>query len=227
MCFAGFRTTRACPLSLLEAMGPRRGAVASDLPSGIPDVVDATPRPAGAGHDVAGVSACHRHLHGHRERTGRQNPPPPPHARAIEISVGGSCTDRWWMFYPTAPLRFRNGRSDGSSKSPLPCSGNVFYSRSARVPAGWRELPLKPWLWWNCRAGEVSARSRCPAAIVSEGSGLVGLPRVRQTRRERSDSGRAESFSRLRAHALLTVAAAPSGGAYSSQAATIPPPTRF
>jgi glycosyltransferase involved in cell wall biosynthesis len=119
------------PLSLLEAMGAGLVPVVSDLPSGIPEVVDAGNGMLVPVDDVAGYARAIIHLHRHRDELAAKSAA----ARArvqTEFSVA-AMTDRWLAAFPAMrgdiapwPKRWR-------IQAPLTAGNAIYFSPPVRV----------------------------------------------------------------------------------------------
>ena len=119
------------PLSLLEAMGRGVVPVVSDLPSGIPEVVDQTNGLLVPVNDVAGYASAIIHLHGHRDELAAKSAA--AHLRVQQRFSVTAMTDRWLDVLPATPAPLSVWPQRWSIQAPVPCSKNVFYSSPVRV----------------------------------------------------------------------------------------------
>jgi glycosyltransferase involved in cell wall biosynthesis len=119
------------PLSLLEAMGAGLVPVVSQLPSGIPEVVDAGDGMLVPVDDVAGYARAIIHLHGHRDELAAKSAA----ARArvqTEFSVA-AMTDRWLAAFPKAFPAIGAWPRDWNIKAPLPARHPFYFSPPVRM----------------------------------------------------------------------------------------------
>jgi glycosyltransferase involved in cell wall biosynthesis len=119
------------PLSLLEAMGAGLVPVVSDLPSGIPEVVDAGNGMLVPPDDVAGYARAIIHLHGHRDELAAKSAA----ARArvqTEFSVA-AMTDRWLSAFPKNLPVIGAWPSQWNIKAPLPARHPIYFSPPVRL----------------------------------------------------------------------------------------------
>jgi len=126
------------PLSLLEAMGAGLVPVVSDLPSGIPEVVDATTGFLVQVNDVAGYAKAIIHLHQHRDELAAKSVA----ARArvkTEFSVE-AMTDRWLAAFPDPPVSPPVWPQRWKISAPLTAAHPVYFSPPLRAA---RRLMMK------------------------------------------------------------------------------------
>lgn len=119
------------PLSLLEAMGGGLVPVVSQLPSGIPEVVDAGNGMLVPVDDVAGYARAIIHLHGHRDELAAKSAA----ARArvqTEFSVA-AMTDRWLAAFPKPFPAIGAWPRDWNIKAPLPARHPFYFSPPVRM----------------------------------------------------------------------------------------------
>jgi glycosyltransferase involved in cell wall biosynthesis len=119
------------PLSLLEAMGGGLVPVVSQLPSGIPEVVDAGNGMLVPVDDVAGYARAIIHLHGHRDELAAKSAA----ARArvqTEFSVA-AMTDRWLAAFPKPFPAIGAWSRDWNIKAPLPARHPFYFSPPVRM----------------------------------------------------------------------------------------------
>lgn len=119
------------PLSLLEAMGHGLVPVVTDLPSGIPEVVDETTGKLVALDNVAGYADAIVWLHQHRNEMKllSQNA-----RRKVqrEFSVE-AMTDRWLAAFPKSLPVAGTWPTNWDIKPPLPTRHPLYYSAPMRV----------------------------------------------------------------------------------------------
>jgi glycosyltransferase involved in cell wall biosynthesis len=119
------------PLSLLEAMGAGLVPVVSQLPSGIPEVVDAGNGMLVPPDDVAGYAQAIIHLHEHRDELAAKSAA----ARArvqMEFSVE-AMTDRWLAAFPKTFPATSEWPSQWNIKAPLPARHPIYFSAPIRM----------------------------------------------------------------------------------------------
>jgi glycosyltransferase involved in cell wall biosynthesis len=119
------------PLSLLEAMGAGLVPVVSNLPSGIPEVVDAGNGMLVPVDDVAGYARAIIHLHGHRDELAAKSAA----ARArvqTEYSVA-AMTDRWLAAFPKTFTAIGEWPARWKIQPPLPARHPIYFSPPVRV----------------------------------------------------------------------------------------------
>jgi glycosyltransferase involved in cell wall biosynthesis len=119
------------PLSLLEAMGAGLVPVVSQLPSGIPEVVDAGNGMLVPVDDVAGYARAIIHLHGHRDELAAKSAA----ARArvqTEFSVE-AMADRWLAAFPKTFPTTGAWPSQWNIKAPLPARHPIYFSPPMRA----------------------------------------------------------------------------------------------
>lgn len=119
------------PLSLLEAMGAGLVPVVSNLPSGIPEVVNAGNGMLVPVDDVAGYARAIIHLHEHRDELAAKSAA----ARARvqkEFSVA-AMTDRWLAVFPKILPTIGEWPSQWNIKAPLPARHPIYFSPPVRV----------------------------------------------------------------------------------------------
>ena len=119
------------PLSLLEAMGAGLVPVVSQLPSGIPELVDAGNGMLVPVDDVAGYARAIIHLHGHRDELAAKSAA----ARArvqTEFSVA-AMTDRWLAAFPKAFPAIGDWPRNWNIKAPLPARHPFYFSPPVRM----------------------------------------------------------------------------------------------
>jgi glycosyltransferase involved in cell wall biosynthesis len=119
------------PLSLLEAMGAGLVPVVSDLPSGIPEVVDAGNGMLVPVDDVAGYARAIIHLHGHRDELAAKSAA----ARArvkTEFSVP-AMADRWLAAFPPTKVAIGPWPKRWRIQAPLPERRPVYFSPPVRA----------------------------------------------------------------------------------------------
>jgi glycosyltransferase involved in cell wall biosynthesis len=119
------------PLSLLEAMGAGLVPVVSDLPSGIPDVVDAGNGMLVPPDDVAGYARAIIHLHGHRDELAAKSSAARTRVET-EFSVE-AMTDRWLAVFPKTFPATGEWPSQWNIKAPLPARHPVYFSPPVRL----------------------------------------------------------------------------------------------
>ena len=119
------------PLSLLEAMGQGLVPVVSDLPSGIPELVDETTGRVVAPDNLAGYADAIVQLHQHRDTLGRLSQNAREKVRR-EFSVG-AMTDRWLKVMPREVKPDLVWPEHWRIKPPLEARHPVFYSPPLRV----------------------------------------------------------------------------------------------
>jgi glycosyltransferase involved in cell wall biosynthesis len=119
------------PLSLLEAMGHGLVPVVSDLPAGIPEMVDKTTGILVAVDDVAGYARAVIHLHEHRDELAAKSAA----ARArvqTEFSVG-AMADRWLAVFPPPPNPQTVWPKHWDLTAPLTANNALMFLPSLRV----------------------------------------------------------------------------------------------
>jgi glycosyltransferase involved in cell wall biosynthesis len=119
------------PLSLLEAVGAGLVPVVSNLPSGIPEVVDAGNGMLVPVNDVAGYARAIIHLHKHRDELAAKSAV----ARArvkTEFSVP-AMADRWLAAFPKEFAAVGGWPSDWDIKPPLPARHPLYFSPPVRA----------------------------------------------------------------------------------------------
>jgi glycosyltransferase involved in cell wall biosynthesis len=119
------------PLSLLEAMGHGLVPVVSDLPSGIPEVVNTDNGILVPVNDVGGYARAIVHLHEHRDELAAKSAAARARVRK-EFSVE-AMTDRWLAAFPKEPAVNGTWPADWKIKSPLPARHPVYYSPPMRA----------------------------------------------------------------------------------------------
>jgi hypothetical protein len=119
------------PLSLLEAMGAGLVPVVSQLPSGIPEVVDAGNGMLVPVDDVAGYARAIIHLHGHRNELAAKSAA--AHARVqTEFSVA-AMTDRWLAVFPKTIPAIGEWPGRWKIRPPLPARHPIYFSPPVRM----------------------------------------------------------------------------------------------
>ena len=119
------------PLSLLEAMGAGLVPVVSQLPSGIPELVDAGNGMLVPVDDVAGYARAIIHLHGHRDELAAKSAA----ARArvqTEFSVA-AMTDRWLAAFPAKRDDIAPWHKHWRIQAPLTAGIPLYYSPPVRA----------------------------------------------------------------------------------------------
>jgi glycosyltransferase involved in cell wall biosynthesis len=119
------------PLSLLEAMGAGLVPVVSQLPSGIPEVVDAGNGMLVPVDDVAGYARAIIHLHGHRGELAAKSTA----ARArvqTEFSVV-AMTDRWLAAFPAKIGDIAPWPKHWRIQAPLTARNPLYFSPPIRL----------------------------------------------------------------------------------------------
>jgi glycosyltransferase involved in cell wall biosynthesis len=119
------------PLSLLEAMGAGLVPVVSQLPSGIPEVVDAGNGMLVPVDDVAGYARAIIHLHGHRDELAAKSAA----ARArvqTEFSVA-AMTDRWLAAFPATKGATAHWPKRWRIQAPLTARNPLYFSPPIRL----------------------------------------------------------------------------------------------
>ena len=119
------------PLSLLEAMGAGLVPVVSQLPSGIPEVVDAGNGMLVPVDEVAGYARAIIHLHGHRDELAAKSAA----ARArvqTEFSVA-AMTDRWLAAFPARSGDIAPWHKHWRIQAPLTAGIPLYFSPPVRA----------------------------------------------------------------------------------------------
>jgi glycosyltransferase involved in cell wall biosynthesis len=118
------------PLSLLEAMGHGLVPVVSDLPSGIPEVVNKTTGMLVPVDDVAGYARAIIHLHQHRDELAAKSAAARERVK-MEFSVE-AMTDRWLAVFPKKipPIQWP---SRWNIQAPLPARHPFYFSSPLRL----------------------------------------------------------------------------------------------
>ena len=119
------------PLSLLEAMGAGLVPVVSQLPSGIPEVVDAGNGMLVPVDDVAGYARAIIHLHAHRDELAAKSIAARERVKT-DFSVA-AMTDRWLAAFPKAFPASAVWPRDWNIKAPLPARHPFYYSLPVRM----------------------------------------------------------------------------------------------
>jgi glycosyltransferase involved in cell wall biosynthesis len=119
------------PLSLLEAMGGGLVPVVSDLPSGIPEVVDSSNGILVPINDTDGYARGIIHLHKNRDELAAKSAA----ARArvkTEFSVE-AMADRWLAAFPAPPIPPPTWPQQWRISAPLVAKNPFYFSRPVRV----------------------------------------------------------------------------------------------
>ena len=118
------------PLSLLEAMGYGLVPVASDLKSGIPEVVDASNGCLVPVSDVAGYARVIIQLHAHRDELAAKSAA----ARArVKIKFSAAAmTDGWLAAFPSTPAVIGPWPKRWRIRVPLTAENPLYFSSPAR-----------------------------------------------------------------------------------------------
>lgn len=119
------------PLSLLEAMGHGLVPVVSNLPSGIPEVVDATTGILVPVDYVAGYARGIIHLHQHRDELAAKSAVARERVKT-EFSVE-AMTDRWLAVFPKNAAAVGEWPSRWNIRAPLPACHPVQFSPPLRA----------------------------------------------------------------------------------------------
>ena len=119
------------PLSLLEAMGHGLVPVVSDLPSGIPEVVDASNGCLVPVNEVAGYARAIIHLHAHRDELAAKSAAARRRV-ATEFSMA-AMTDRWLAALPPATGTPPAWPQKYSIQAPLTARRKLPFSIPVRV----------------------------------------------------------------------------------------------
>jgi glycosyltransferase involved in cell wall biosynthesis len=119
------------PLSLLEAMGHGLVPVVSDLPSGIPEVVNTDNGILVPVNDVAGYAQAIVHLHEHRDELAAKSAAARARVRK-EFSVE-AMTDRWLAAFPKESPAIGDWPADWKIQPPLVARHPIYYSPPMRV----------------------------------------------------------------------------------------------
>lgn len=123
------------PLSLLEAMGAGLVPVVSDLPSGIPEVVNKTNGILVPVNDVEGYARGIIHLHQHRDELEKKSAA--ARERVKKEFSGEAMTDRWLAIFPKTFPETDEWPSHWKIKAPLPSRHPVYFSPPMRVLRRW------------------------------------------------------------------------------------------
>jgi glycosyltransferase involved in cell wall biosynthesis len=118
-------------LSVLEAMGYGLVPVVSDLPAGIPEMVDKTTGILVPVDDVAGYARAIIHLHEHREELAAKSA-----AARERVKKGFSVeamTDRWLAAFPPTTAPISDWPKQWSITAPLTASHPIYFSPPVRV----------------------------------------------------------------------------------------------
>jgi glycosyltransferase involved in cell wall biosynthesis len=119
------------PLSLLEAMGAGIVPIVSQLPSGIPEVVDAGNGMLVPVDDLDGYARAIIHLHGHRDELAAKSAA--AHERVkMEFSVE-AMTDRWLAAFPATKGDIAPWPRHWRIQAPLTAGNSAFFSRPVRM----------------------------------------------------------------------------------------------
>ena len=124
------------PLSLLEAMGAGLVPVVSELPAGIPEMVDKTTGILVPVDNVAGYARAIIHLHAHRDELAAKSAAARARVRT-EFSVP-AMTDRWLAAIPKTFPAAENGRRAGPSKRRCRRAIRFIFRRRRGSCGGWR-----------------------------------------------------------------------------------------
>ena len=119
------------PLSLIEAMGAGLVPVVSQLPSGIPEVVDAGNGMLVPPDDVAGYARAIIHLHRHRDELAAKSSAARTRVET-EFSVE-AMTDRWLAVFPKTFPATSEWPSQWNIKAPLPARHPIYFSPPVRL----------------------------------------------------------------------------------------------
>lgn len=119
------------PLSLLEAMGHGLVPVVSDLPSGIPEVVDAGNGCLIPVSEVAGYAEAIIHLHQHRDELAAKSAAARERVEK-DFSVA-AMTDRWLAVLPSKPAPVEPWPRRWRIQAPLPAANKLYFSSPARA----------------------------------------------------------------------------------------------
>ena len=119
------------PLSLLEAMGCGLVPVVSDLPSGIPEVVDDTTGKRIPPEKVEGYAGAILWLHEHREEMQRLSQNARERVRR-DFSVG-AMTDRWLAALQKPPTQKATWQPRWNIQAPLVARHPLYFSTPVRM----------------------------------------------------------------------------------------------
>ena len=118
-------------LSVAEAMGCGLVPVVSDLPAGIPEMVDHTTGIVVPMDDVAGYARGILHLHEHRDELAAKSA-----AARVRVKTRFSLaamTDRWLAVMPAPPPVMSQWPARWNISAPLEVKNSFYYSRPMRV----------------------------------------------------------------------------------------------
>jgi glycosyltransferase involved in cell wall biosynthesis len=118
------------PLSLLEAMGHGLVPVVSDLPAGIPEMVDQTTGLLVPVDDVAGYARAILHLHEHRDELAAKSAAARERVKR-KFSVE-AMTDHWLAVFPKA-FPAVEWPAHWNIRAPLPARHPVYFSPPLRM----------------------------------------------------------------------------------------------
>ena len=122
---------KGLPLSLLEAMGEGLVPVVSDLPSGIPEVVNDGNGILVPIDDVTGYARGIIHLHEHRGELAAKSLAARARVKA-EFSVE-AMTERWLSVFSKAFPQIGEWPSRWKIQAPLPARHPIYFSPPMRV----------------------------------------------------------------------------------------------
>ena len=118
-------------LTVLEAMGYGLVPIASDLPAGIPEMVDTTTGILVDVNDVAGYARGIIHLHEHRDELAAKSAAARERVKT-EFSVA-AMTNRWLSIFPQNAAVIGEWPARWNIRAPLPARQPVYYSPPLRV----------------------------------------------------------------------------------------------
>jgi glycosyltransferase involved in cell wall biosynthesis len=119
------------PLGLLEAMAHGLVPVVSDLPSGIPEVVDAGNGMLVPVDEVAGYARAIIHLHGHRGELATKSAAARDRVKT-EFSVA-AMTNRWLAAFPPTKAHIEPWPNRWRIQAPLTDGNSFYFSPPMRV----------------------------------------------------------------------------------------------
>jgi glycosyltransferase involved in cell wall biosynthesis len=118
-------------LSVLEAMGYGLVPVVSDLPAGIPEMVDKTTGILVPADDVAGYARAIIHLHEHRDELAAKSAA--ARVRVQKEFMVEAMTDRWLAVFPKNPPVISVWPTDWNIKPPLVARHPIYFSPPMRM----------------------------------------------------------------------------------------------
>ena len=118
-------------LSVAEAMGYGLVPVVSDLPAGIPEMVDQTTGLLVPVADVAGYARAIIHLHQHREELAAKSAA--ARARVAGDFSVAAMADRWLAAFPPPPTTPPVWPQSWNISAPLPAKNSLRFSAPARI----------------------------------------------------------------------------------------------